>query len=291
MKKLFFLFFCQIVFSHSFSQTESENDFENLTCGGVERWTIKVLTDAQASAINYFPVNTTIAALTSIATPNPPNPNATRISGIEYQTYSVTCKISIKKEEDDNDYHLVLKDGNKTLIGEVPDPSCYAAGLSVHKNEYIAARNFVNSHIASGNVNNVNIPDVVVTGVAFVDPPHGQTGAAPNNLELHPILDIHFVPAAGNQEQGEKILNVNVFPNPSSETTVINVESKTNDLLNCTFKLFDLTGKLLQEVQLPVSGGRKINYNFDSGSTEPGLYFYRITNSGFTLFEGKIEIN
>jgi hypothetical protein len=30
-----------------------------------------------------------------------------------------------------------------------------------------------------------------VTGVAFFDFPHGQTGVAPNAIELHPILDFH----------------------------------------------------------------------------------------------------
>ena len=35
---------------------------------------------------------------------------------------------------------------------------------------------------------------VVVTGVGFFDRPHNQIGHAPNNLELHPVLSIAFVP-------------------------------------------------------------------------------------------------
>jgi hypothetical protein len=31
-----------------------------------------------------------------------------------------------------------------------------------------------------------------VNGVGFFDRPHGQAGAAPNNLELHPVLEIQF---------------------------------------------------------------------------------------------------
>jgi hypothetical protein len=30
-----------------------------------------------------------------------------------------------------------------------------------------------------------------VTGVAFFDSEHGETGAAPNGIELHPILGFH----------------------------------------------------------------------------------------------------
>ena len=35
-----------------------------------------------------------------------------------------------------------------------------------------------------------------VTGVGMFDLAHGQTGAAPNDMELHPVLDIIFNPAA-----------------------------------------------------------------------------------------------
>jgi hypothetical protein len=37
---------------------------------------------------------------------------------------------------------------------------------------------------------------VRVTGVGFFDFLHGQTGVAPNGIELHPVLKIEFVPAA-----------------------------------------------------------------------------------------------
>ena len=38
----------------------------------------------------------------------------------------------------------------------------------------------------------VNVP-VQVTGVLFFDFLHGQTGVAPNGIELHPILQITFL--------------------------------------------------------------------------------------------------
>lgn len=287
LRLAFAFFFFSFFFSVN-AQELAESEHEKAVCGGVERWTIKVLTDAQAAAVNYTPVVTTIADLIAIPTPDPPNPNASRIAGIEYQTYSVTCKITIKKNEDDNDFHLVLKDGNKTLIGEVPDPACYAAGLSVHNSEYVSARNWVNAHIASGNVYNVNLPEVVVTGVAFVDPPHGQTGAAPNNIELHPILDIHFAPAAGISEETAKILDVSISPNPFSTSATIKVHSKINDLKSCTLKLFNLLGEEVKETTLPVSNQNQISYVLDKNELGQGVFFYRITNSGYTLHEGKL---
>jgi len=34
--------------------------------------------------------------------------------------------------------------------------------------------------------------NVIVTGVGFFDSPRGQTGAAPNGIELHPVLKIQL---------------------------------------------------------------------------------------------------
>jgi len=31
---------------------------------------------------------------------------------------------------------------------------------------------------------------MTVTGVGFFDSPHNQTGAAPNEIELHPVLKV-----------------------------------------------------------------------------------------------------
>ena len=99
---------------------ENEDETKSALCGGVERWAVKVLTDAAAAQVNYTPKPTTIDSLVQI--PTTPNQNAPRMAGIEFQSYVFTCNITIKKNESDNDYHLVLKSGSRTMIGEVPDP-------------------------------------------------------------------------------------------------------------------------------------------------------------------------
>ena len=91
---------------------DNEDGTKNVLCGGVERWSVKVLTDAAAAQVNYTPKLTTMDSLIHI--PTNPSTIAPRMAGIEFQNYTLTCKITIKKNEDDNDYHLVLQSGTAT---------------------------------------------------------------------------------------------------------------------------------------------------------------------------------
>jgi hypothetical protein len=206
-------------------ESEQEGD---VTCGGVERWGVKVFTDPLANTIDWTPKSTTIAHLVSIATPTP-SASMPRYQPVEDSTYIFNCHITIKKDESDDDFHLVLSDGTNTLIGEVPDPTCSSVSISPKVAQFIVARNWVVQNIGYGNINNVNLPQVTVTGVAFIDPPHGQTGAAPNYLEIHSIIDIHFTPtgaaptvttqAAGSLTTTTALLNGAVNPNNLETTT------------------------------------------------------------------------
>ncbi len=134
-------------------KVEEEEEYElangKTLCGGTERWSQKVLVDAAISTINFTPIAANVGYMVGITTPSS-SPTMPRYAGVEDKTYNVTCKITIKKVETDSNYHLVLSDGTHTMIGEIPDPSCSAAGSSAYVNDYIAARNFIDAHIASG---------------------------------------------------------------------------------------------------------------------------------------------
>ncbi len=260
---------------------------KQVLCGGVERWSVKVLTDAAVSTINFTPINTTVNNLVNIVTPTPSS-SMPRYAGVEDKTYKVTCNVTIKKVESDNDYHLVLSDGVHTLIGEIPDPTCSAAGSSAYVSQYVAARNFVDTYIGPGNIYTVNIPQVEVQGVAFVDPPHGQTGAAPNNLELHPILQINFATVTGVNNIQEKQLAVNVFPNPFKESLTVDVTAKTIVLKKCSIQLYDMMANKIAEFDLPVKGGKTISETVNTAHIAPGTYIYRIVNDGKPIYDGKL---
>ena len=158
-------------------------------CGGKERWSVKVLRDPAASLINETPHDTTIAELQKVNTSTGPNKykeNKPRMP-IESQVYRIkNCFITKVLIENDNDLHLVIEDGKKhTMIAEIPDPNCVDAMNSDYINLFIEARQTMMHH-----ANNYRHYMFTITGVVFVDRSHGQTGKSPNNVEIHPILEI-----------------------------------------------------------------------------------------------------
>src|SRR5262249_3031616 len=96
--------------------------------------------------------------------------------------------------EGDSDYHLVLRDSSgRTLIGEIPSPSCVGASSPFRSMIQSSRAQFDAQFTATGSFQTADIP-VRIKGVGMFDFLHGQTGVAPNGIEIHPILDIGFNP-------------------------------------------------------------------------------------------------
>jgi hypothetical protein len=93
------------------------------------------------------------------------------------------------KRESDQDYHLVVGDGRYTMIVEIADPAC-AGPNSMVADEIASARRAFETHLGDGWAGNGEI--ISVAGVGFFDRPHNQTGAAFNQIELHPVTAICF---------------------------------------------------------------------------------------------------
>lgn len=140
------------------------------TCG-VERWTVKTLQDRPRL---HPERDTTIAYLVTRPAPRPlPD---TRLA-FERQVFRVTAAVTLVRPEDDGDLHLVLSDGTRTMIAESPSRSCTAQATPTRRRQMAQAREQVQLCTSAR-----------VTGVAFFDFLHGQTGVAPNGIELHPVL-------------------------------------------------------------------------------------------------------
>jgi len=163
---------------------------------GKERWSVKTGTDSDAGSVNLgSPQNTTIAQLI-VLTPPSPIPPANRFAPTEKTVFVVNATLTDYKLEGgakgDSDDHLVLQDDQgHTMIAEIPSPGCVGAGSLFAAQIANARAEFERHFTATTSFQTANVP-VQVTGVGFFDFPHGQHGAAPNIIELHPVLGIAF---------------------------------------------------------------------------------------------------
>ena len=138
---------------------------------GVERWTVKTLQDrprllpARKSTIHYL-----------VTRPAPAHLPDTRLP-FERHVFTVYAANTLVRPEADSDLHLILRQGGNHMIAEAPSPSCDSRATPLRRQQMRVARSHVRLCARAR-----------VTGVAFFDFDHGQTGVAPNAIELHPIL-------------------------------------------------------------------------------------------------------
>jgi hypothetical protein len=173
------------------SSTGSPVAHAAITCG-IERWPIKTLSDPDVGKVNFNPRDSSVGRLGKKTAPHVSS-STPRIDGVETTTYRVQARLVEFKREDDRDVHLVIavpSDSAKTMIVEFPDTACPGANGSPKKKQMGAARSALIS--ACGTPSSSSFHKLkgtaTVTGVGFWDVPHGQTGRAPNSIELHPVL-------------------------------------------------------------------------------------------------------
>ena len=155
---------------------------------GTERWNIKTGTDPGASAISLVPQPNTIAQLVGLPAAGGGTGRTPPTETTIWELRDVT--LSMIKLETDSDYHIVLSDGQNTMIAEVPYPPC--ASGSAWSCFISRARAEVDAKFSVSSSPQYPALTVTVRGVGFFDFKHGQTGVAPNAIELHPILEICF---------------------------------------------------------------------------------------------------
>ncbi len=188
-----------------FSPTgEPADEGMNGRCG-VERWGVKTLSDPDAASVDFADVvDTSVHALIT----NPPQSpwsasqypaDQRALSGpySEVTVYRIHGLMTEARREADHDYHAVIMDPNtsETMIVEFPDPACPGADSSAYSSALAASRAQFEAMFGAapsypGVLKPNPPPAVVVTGVRFFDPIHGQDGVAPNGVELHPALSI-----------------------------------------------------------------------------------------------------
>jgi hypothetical protein len=192
-----------------------------LVCG-VERWPIKTLADQGASRVNLTPVPTSVDELLQLPVPvtvsQAPRPEPggggrrgqvedsapagrnQRAEPVELTTYQVTARLVEARYEDNGDVSLVLaspQDPRRTMIAAFPDaPVCTTGAAATHVEAMQRARKAVIETVGVSPLNrSVRASGTVeVVGVGFFDVSPGAEGAAPNGVELHPVL--RFTPSS-----------------------------------------------------------------------------------------------
>jgi hypothetical protein len=157
---------------------------------GVERWAVKTLADPSARRVSLFPRPTTIRALRKKQVPGYLGLRRTR--GVERTTYRVRASLVEMKLEDDSDIHLVIADPSNsraTMIAEFPAASCTAGALRTARRKMRRARKALVAACGSPSRSFKRLDGkATMSGVGFFDQIHGQTGVAPNGIELHPVV-------------------------------------------------------------------------------------------------------
>lgn len=205
-------------------------------CGGVDRWAVKVGSDAEANQIDTAnPVTTFLHDLIALTRPQlpPGNDETTRL--VQERTVRIVdgrlMRFRLETGRDgDQDYHLVISDDTlqfslggpgtqpvpHSFVAEIVNPNCVAGRHgtsptpSLLQSELQAVRTKFDQQFpnTTGTWTNANALPVRVRGVTFYDRQHNQTGRAMNGIEIHPVLDIVFNPASP------------VTPPPPGTTTV-----------------------------------------------------------------------
>lgn len=161
-----------------------------ISCG-VWRWDVKTLSDPARRDVDFGPQAIQIQALRKKDPPASLSTDTPRQDGIEKQVYRVRAQVITATIEDDSDIHLVIATRGRrkqTMIVEFPNPGCVDSRFK--RSEMRHAR--ASMLDACGSISSSSFTDlkgkVVIRGVGFWDELHGQTGVAPNGIELHPVL-------------------------------------------------------------------------------------------------------
>ncbi len=193
-------------------------------CGGTERWNVKVGNDADAVNVD---LNAKAGDIASLNRQLPGPVDAGGRMQIETSQFTIKGYLAFFKHETDDDYHLVITDdpsgkyaaGKSTPTGhsivvEIPDPSCFAGhgGSGPSTSRFAQAISDVRTEFEAktAGINGAKLTKpipVTVTGIAFFDFDHGQTGHATPHpgvdgqskvIELHPLTQISFDNAPGD---------------------------------------------------------------------------------------------
>lgn len=156
---------------------------------GTERWSVKTGTDNDVLSVSLVPVPTTIAQLTALPVPANQSATCNRNPPTETTVYElVDVNLHFHSLESDSDYHIVASDqSGNSMIVEAVYPGCVGHDACSNNAPFTCEISRTRESADALHAANQDMVGTVV-GVGFFDFLHGQSGVAPNGIELHPLL-------------------------------------------------------------------------------------------------------
>jgi hypothetical protein len=161
-------------------------------CGGA-RWPVEMAADQSAVLIADFARTASIADLAAIAAPSSPDSRpSSRFAPAETIVYQISGTLIAIKKAPNGDDRLVIADPDNpqiTMIAVSPDPAC--ASGSRFAGNLATVRHTLDRKFGQFLQLTPDLP-LTATGIAFFDTLRGQEGAAPNGIELRPLIGVFF---------------------------------------------------------------------------------------------------
>jgi hypothetical protein len=164
---------------------------------GTERWPVKTLSDSAAGTVELASQPNSVDGLRALSAPRV-GAASPRMTGTESTTFTAQAQLVRMSLEVDQDIHLVIADptdASHTMIVEFPNPECQGAVESRQQAQIAAARTAFIAACGPPPAGRFQALSgtATITGVGFFDVLHGQSGVAPNGVELHPVLRVDQV--------------------------------------------------------------------------------------------------
>lgn len=160
---------------------------ENSCNGSSTRREVKILIDEGAYQIDTVPLITNVDSIGGFDVPEIDKDSPRQ--DIEKRVFTIRALVHKVSKHKDGDWKIKLTDGNDKYVNcESPNMGCEYISASIYHQKLSQARKWIDAN------NESLVGDTVtITGVGFIDIDHKYPrNAADNEMELHPILDIHF---------------------------------------------------------------------------------------------------
>lgn len=170
----------------------------------ISRWSVRTGSDPDAAAIDDTPVATTIEKL--VAEPRPagmrdltkdhPEFQNRRTEGVEKTVYRLEADVVGCKLQINGSYHLILRGASgKTMLANCPDPNTVDPRSKWAK-QIAAVRTQVEKKLQPRPAYQKFEARARITGAGYFNRAHGQIAAAPNAIELTPVLELQWLDSA-----------------------------------------------------------------------------------------------